>query len=78
VRSHLTGLTPPVSPLYLGTSAALRAVLEHGTPPEIEAKIATAPLLATSRLALVESARASPRNYLTARRRIESLELLTA
>lgn len=45
-------------PLYLDTSAALRAVLERGTTPEIEARIAAAPLLATSRLALVESARA--------------------
>jgi len=48
----------PGSPLYLDTSAALRAVLEHGTTPDIEARIAAAPLLATSRLALVESARA--------------------
>jgi predicted nucleic acid-binding protein len=45
-------------PLYLDTSAALRAVLERGTTPEIETRIAAAPLLATSRLALVESARA--------------------
>jgi predicted nucleic acid-binding protein len=33
-------------------------VLERGTTPEIEARIAAAPLLATSRLTLVESARA--------------------
>ena len=48
----------PGAPLYLDTSAALRAVLERGTTPEIEARIAAAPLLATSRLALVESTRA--------------------
>jgi predicted nucleic acid-binding protein len=48
----------PAAPLYLDTSAALRAVLERGTTPEMEARIAAAPLLATSRLALVESARA--------------------
>jgi predicted nucleic acid-binding protein len=40
------------------TSAALRAVLERGTTPEIESRISAAPLLAASRLALVESARA--------------------
>jgi predicted nucleic acid-binding protein len=40
------------------TSAALRAALERGTTPEIESRIAAAPLLAASRLALVESARA--------------------
>jgi predicted nucleic acid-binding protein len=48
----------PGSPLYLETSAALRAVLERGTTPELEARIAAAPLLATSRLSLAESARA--------------------
>ena len=44
--------------LYLDTSAVLRAVLESGTSPEIEALIAEAPVLITSRLSLVESARA--------------------
>lgn len=44
--------------LYLDTSAVLCAVLENGTSPEVEAKIAAAPALITSRLALVESSRA--------------------
>jgi predicted nucleic acid-binding protein len=44
--------------LYLDTSVALRATLEQGTTPEIERRIAAAPVLVTSRLALVESARA--------------------
>lgn len=44
--------------LYLDTSAVLRAVLETGTTPQLEARIGTAPLLVTSRLALVEAARA--------------------
>jgi predicted nucleic acid-binding protein len=37
---------------------ALRATLEQGTTPEIERRIGVAPVLVTSRLALVESARA--------------------
>jgi predicted nucleic acid-binding protein len=37
---------------------ALRATLEQGTTPEIESRIASAPVLVTSRLSLVESARA--------------------
>jgi predicted nucleic acid-binding protein len=45
-------------PLYLDTSAVLRAVLESGTTPEVEARIQAAPALVTSRLALVESSRA--------------------
>jgi predicted nucleic acid-binding protein len=44
--------------LYLDTSVALRATLEQGTTPEIEHRIAAAPVLVTSRLSLVESARA--------------------
>jgi predicted nucleic acid-binding protein len=44
--------------LYLDTSVALRATLEQGTTPEIENRIASAPVLVTSRLSLVESARA--------------------
>ncbi|MBV8772003.1 MAG: type II toxin-antitoxin system VapC family toxin [Deltaproteobacteria bacterium] len=47
--------------LYLDTSAVLRAVLENGTSPEIEAQIAAAPALLTSRLSLVESSRALQR-----------------
>lgn len=49
----------PGSPaLYLDTSMALRATLERGTTPQMEARIAAAPVLVTSRLSLVESARA--------------------
>lgn len=44
--------------LYLDTSAVLRAILENGTSPELEAQIAGAPALITSRLSLVESSRA--------------------
>jgi predicted nucleic acid-binding protein len=44
--------------LYLETSAVLRAILENGTSPALEARIAAAPALVTSRLALVESSRA--------------------
>jgi predicted nucleic acid-binding protein len=44
--------------LYLDTSAILRALLESGTTPEIEQKIATATILLTSRLSQVEAARA--------------------
>jgi len=46
------------APLYLDTSAVLRAVLESGTSPDVETRIQSAPALVTSRLALVESARA--------------------
>lgn len=45
-------------PLYLDTSAVLRAALESGTTPEIEERISAAPLLITSRLSLVEASRA--------------------
>jgi predicted nucleic acid-binding protein len=44
--------------LYVDTSAVLRAVLEKGTSLEVEALIAAAPALVTSRLSLVESSRA--------------------
>lgn len=44
--------------LYLDTSAVLRATFESGTTPELEAKIRQATVLMTSRLSLVESARA--------------------
>jgi predicted nucleic acid-binding protein len=44
--------------LYLDTSAILRAVLETGTSPDLEERIRAARVLLTSRLSLVESARA--------------------
>jgi predicted nucleic acid-binding protein len=44
--------------LYLDTSAVLHGILENGTSPELEAQIAAAPILITSRLSLVESSRA--------------------
>ena len=44
--------------LYLDTSAVLRAILESGASPDLEARIARAPVLITSRLSLVESSRA--------------------
>jgi predicted nucleic acid-binding protein len=47
--------------LYLDTSAVLRAVLETGTSPDVEEQIQRASTLVTSRLALVESARALQR-----------------
>ncbi len=46
------------APLYLDTSAVLRALLESGTSPQVEESIKKAPLLVTSRLSLVEAARA--------------------
>ena len=46
------------TPLYLDTSAVLRATLEMGTSPEVEGRIRSAPVLVTSRLSLVESCRA--------------------
>ena len=45
-------------PLYLDTSVVLRALLESGTGPQVEERIKNAPLLVTSRLSLVEAARA--------------------
>ena len=44
--------------LYLDTSAVLRAILESGTTPELEAAISNATILHTSRLSIVEAARA--------------------
>ena len=44
--------------LFLDTSAVLRAILESGASPDLEARIARAPALITSRLSLVESSRA--------------------
>ena len=44
-------------PLYLDTSAVLRATLENGTTPDLERRLKAADVLVTSRLSLVESAR---------------------
>ncbi len=44
--------------LYLDTSAVLRALLEAGTSPQVEDRIRNATQLVTSRLSLVEAARA--------------------
>jgi predicted nucleic acid-binding protein len=44
--------------LYLDTSVVLRAVLERGASPELEQRIGEARVLITSRLALLEAARA--------------------
>lgn len=46
------------SSLYLDSSAILRPVLEQGLSPSVEARIAGADILVTSRLSLVETARA--------------------
>ncbi|MEK7269987.1 MAG: PIN domain-containing protein [Planctomycetota bacterium] len=45
-------------PVYLDTSAVLRATIESGTTPSIAEQIRNASALVTSRLSLVESARA--------------------
>ena len=47
---------PPA--LYLDTSALLRATLEAGVTPDLERRLAAASTLITSRLTLVETARA--------------------
>jgi len=47
-----------VASLYLDTSAVLSVVLEQGTPPELSERIRAATRLLTSRLSLVETARA--------------------
>jgi predicted nucleic acid-binding protein len=44
--------------LYLDSSAILRPVLEHGLSPAIERQIEEAGTLVTSRLSLIETARA--------------------
>ena len=44
--------------LYLDTSAVLAVVLEQGTAPELAKRIRSARRLLTSRLSLVETARA--------------------
>lgn len=46
------------SVVYVDTSAVLRAVLEHGSSPEVDEAIGSASYIITSRLSLVESARA--------------------
>jgi predicted nucleic acid-binding protein len=52
--------------LYLDTSTVLRAVVEAGMSPEVEERLREAEVLVTSRLSLVESARAFIRLRLTA------------
>jgi predicted nucleic acid-binding protein len=47
-----------MSALYVDTSVALRATLEEGTTPDVEQRIGAARLLLTSRLSLLEAARA--------------------
>jgi predicted nucleic acid-binding protein len=49
---------PPCPYLYLDSSAILRPVLEQGLSPEIGQRIDAAEVLITSRLSLVETARA--------------------
>jgi predicted nucleic acid-binding protein len=44
--------------VYLDTSAVLRAVLECGLSPEVERRLGAARFLITSRLSLIEAARA--------------------
>jgi predicted nucleic acid-binding protein len=48
----------PGAALYRDASVPLRATVERGTTPDIEARVAAAPVLVTSRLSLVECARA--------------------
>ena len=62
--------------LYLDTSAVLRAVLESGTSLQLEARIATASALVTSRLSTVEGARAIHR--LRATRQLAETKLADA
>ncbi|HSL81944.1 MAG TPA: type II toxin-antitoxin system VapC family toxin [Thermoanaerobaculia bacterium] len=60
--------------LYLDSSAILRPVLEAGLSPDVEARLAEAEVLVTSRLSLVETARA----FLRVRRLDERPESLIA
>ncbi len=46
------------TPLYLDTSAVLRAIVESGTSPEVEARLRDASALVSSRLSQVEASRA--------------------
>ena len=54
-------------PLYLDSSAILRPVLEQGLAPDVEARFSRADVLVTTRLSLVETARAFLRVRLLAR-----------
>jgi predicted nucleic acid-binding protein len=47
--------------LYIDTSAALRSVLERGVTPDVDRRLGGARFLITSRLTLVEAARALQR-----------------
>lgn len=62
------------NPLYLDSSAILRPVLEAGLSPAIEARISEAEILVTSRLSLVETARA----FVRVRQMAETPESLIA
>ncbi len=53
--------SPDEKIIYLDTSAVLRAVLEAGTSPEVDAAIGSATYLITSRLSIAETARATLR-----------------
>ena len=53
--------------LYLDTSAVLRAIVEEGSSPEVEARLRDAPVLVTSRLSEVEASRVLHRLRQTAR-----------
>lgn len=55
---HLDAEEPAPPPLYLDSSAILRPVLESGLTPEVKELIDQAEILITSRLSLVETARA--------------------
>ena len=48
-------------PLYLDSSAILRPILEQGLSPDVETRLSGADFLVTSRLSLVETARAFSR-----------------
>ena len=67
-----------MSVVYVDTSAALRAILETGMAPEAEDCLIEADVLVTSRLALVESARAFHRLRLLQELPAESLVRLEA
>lgn len=65
-----------MSVVYVETSAALRAILETGTTPDIKDIILGADILVTSRLSLVESARVFHRLRLLGEIPEEQLTLL--
>lgn len=54
----VAGETETLLALYLDSSAILRPLLERGLSPDVERQIADADVLVTSRLSLVETARA--------------------